>query len=366
MQLPRIEKWSLLAGLRFLLASIVAVNHLPNFIPIGGWDFIPKFGAFEAILGFLLISGFSIGASFMREPDGFLLRRVQRIYPIYLTAIALAYFVFVSEHAAHPSPWVVLVNLFFLNQVFTPDSMIGPAWSLSLEFWLYCLTPLLFMCKDAALRKLMWLSLAAFVVYTCGRTLFGWDYYSGTRWGLNLPLLSFIWLAGLRLARNASQPKPVLKEVGLLFAAHIMLAASIQFAAQWKHSNLQVFFEHDLVEFVMRAGTLTFVLWTFVRLLTGERVKKQTSRFLRTLGDMSYPLYLIHIPIYYVLDRIGLQSPSAYFGIAALVSLALFWMVDQYARRRHLRVGSGAPTDALRWRDFADPRLDFADTARIR
>lgn len=366
MQLPRIEKWSLLAGLRFLLASIVAVNHLPDFIPIGRWDFIPKFGAFEAILGFLLISGYSIGASFMKEPDGFLLRRVQRIYPIYLTAIALAYYVFVLEHAAHPSPWALLANLLFLNQVFTSDSLIAPAWSLSLEFWLYCLTPLLFMCKDATLRKLMWLSLAVFVVYTCGRTLFGWNYYAGTRWGLNLLLLSFVWLAGLRLARNASQPKPVLKEVGLLFAAHILLAASIQFAAQWKHGNLQVFFEQNLIAFVMQAGTLTLVLWTFVRLLTGEQAKKPASRILRTLGDMSYPLYLIHIPIFYLLHRTGLQSPLAYFGIVALVSLALFWMVDRYARRRHLQTVPEAPALVPPWTGFIDPQRDFADTARIR
>jgi hypothetical protein len=47
-----IDKWSLLAGLRFILASIVAINHLDHFTTLGWLACIPKFGPFEAILGF--------------------------------------------------------------------------------------------------------------------------------------------------------------------------------------------------------------------------------------------------------------------------------------------------------------------------
>lgn len=337
MQLPLIEKWSLLAGLRFLLASIVAVNHLPDFIPIGGWSVIPRFGAFEAILGFLLISGYSIGASYMKQPDGFVWRRIKRIYPVYLASIALVYLVFMLDQSNLPSVWVVLANVLFLNQIVTATSFVGPAWSLALEFWLYCLTPLLFLIHDANLKKLVWLSFGAFVVYTCGRTLFHWNYYSGLGFGLNLLLLSFIWVAGLRLARNGQQPKPILMEVGLIFSAHILLSAAIQFASRWKHGEVAGFFLADLPGFALQACTLILVLWSFFRLLTVKEKRAPASAWLRTLGDISYPLYLVHIPVYFFVKRAGFSSPLLYFAAAVVFSALMYKVLDLYSQRRHLR-----------------------------
>lgn len=66
------DKWSVLALMRFALASIVAITHLSDFGPLGVWAFIPMFGAFEAIAGFLVISGYSIGASYQKESKGFI------------------------------------------------------------------------------------------------------------------------------------------------------------------------------------------------------------------------------------------------------------------------------------------------------
>lgn len=347
MQMPLVEKWSLLAGLRFVLASIVAVNHLPDFIPIGAWGLIPRFGAFEAILGFLLISGYSIGASYMKQPDGFVWRRIKRIYPVYLASIALVFVVVVLEQSSAPSLWVVLANVLFLNQIVTASSFVGPAWSLALEFWLYCLTPLLFLTHDGNLKKLVWLSFVAFVAYTCGRTLFHWDYYSGLGYGLNLLLLSFIWVAGLRLARNPQQPKPILKEIALIFAAHIALSVAIQFASRWKHGDVAAFFLYDLPGFALQACTLVLVLWSFFRLLTVKAKRGPASAWLRTLGDISYPLYLVHIPVYFFLKRAGFASPLLYFAAAVVFSALMYKLLDLYSQRRHVRPALPADASAM-------------------
>jgi peptidoglycan/LPS O-acetylase OafA/YrhL len=329
-----LEKWSVLAALRFLLASIVAVNHLPEFVPIGFWAVIPKFGAFEAILGFLLISGYSIGASYIKEPEGFIGRRVKRIYPVYLASLALACGVFVLANAAFPPLWELLANVLFLNQIVTSTSLVGPAWSLSLEFWLYCLTPLFFKLSDRALQRLILMSFVAYAAYTCGRTLFHWNYYSGTAFGLNLLLLSFIWLAGLALARNREQAVPMLKKIGLIFAAHILLAVAIQGAYRLKNGRLPEFFQADLVGFLLQACTLTLVLFVFARVLRPHAAARP-SAFLRALGDISYPLYLIHIPVYYLLKQAGLASPVLYYGAAVLVSALMYRVLDFYSQRRH-------------------------------
>lgn len=342
-----IEKWSVLAALRFLLASIVAVDHLPDFVPIGFWAVIPMFGAFESILGFLLISGYSIGASYRKEPKGFLWRRVKRIYPIYLAALVLVCIVSVMETSTFPAVGELVANMLFLNQLVTSTSLIGPAWSLSLEFWLYCLTPLLFLVSDKALQRMVLISFVAYCAYTCGRTLFHWEYYAGTTFGLNLLLLSFVWLAGLRLARNPAQSKPILSMVGALFAAHIALSVAIQGAFRLKNDVLPLFFQTDLPRFALQACTLVLVLWLFVR-LQGAGGKGRPSSLMRMLGDISYPLYLIHIPIYFLLKQAGFTSPVLYYGAAVLASALMYRGLDLYSQRRHAAKGTAEPKTAVR------------------
>src|SRR5437763_65568 len=131
--MSRIDKWSILAAVRFLLASVVAVNHLGEFAPLGILGFIPKFGAFESILGFLLISGYSISVSYTKQPDGFLIRRLKRLYPVYLAAMAVNCVAILAENGPMPSVGEIALNALFLNQLFTSTSFVGPAWSLSLE-----------------------------------------------------------------------------------------------------------------------------------------------------------------------------------------------------------------------------------------
>jgi peptidoglycan/LPS O-acetylase OafA/YrhL len=135
-----IEKWSLLAVTRFALAFIVAIGHLEQQVPLGPLAVVPMFGPFEAVLGFLLISGYSIGNSYAREREGFLRRRALRIYPVYLGAILLTWLA--TPHAFDITfATTLLQNVLFLNQITTATSYVGPAWSLALEVWLYCLTP---------------------------------------------------------------------------------------------------------------------------------------------------------------------------------------------------------------------------------
>lgn len=335
----QIDKWSVLAGLRCILAFIVAVNHLPDYVQIFTWALIPKFGAFEAILGFLLISGYSIGSSYQKEPEGFLKRRLTRIYPIYAASLILVVVVAYMETSILPSVWLIVVNALFLNQIFTQGSFVGPAWSLALEFWLYCLTPFLFKLRPQTLRGLTYVSFLAFLGYTCGRTLFHWNYYAGVGFGLNLILLSFIWLAGLRLARDTQEAHLVLKDITIMFAVHIALTWCIQMASSIKRGTLDELLSNGLDDIFLQSFTLMAVFWTFKRVVFFTGSKAQGSATLRLLGDISYPLYLVHIPTFVVLKHLGIISPAWYMASAAGVSSLLYWVLDLYSQRRHLKAG---------------------------
>ena len=164
--IAQIDKWSILAGVRFALASIVAINHLGDFTSLGWLGFIPKFGAFEAIIGFLVISGYSICASYVKQPDGFLWRRIMRLYPIYFASILIGYAAMRLLNQPAPGLLTIAINAFFLNQLITASSFVGPAWSLSLEFWLYCLTPFLVRISQSYTRLVIYGSFAAYLAYT--------------------------------------------------------------------------------------------------------------------------------------------------------------------------------------------------------
>jgi peptidoglycan/LPS O-acetylase OafA/YrhL len=334
--MTRLEPWSVLALLRFLLASIVAVGHLGGHVPLQGLWLIPYFGSFEAILGFLLISGYSVGTSYLKQPHGFMLRRVARLYPIYLSSIAIT--CAVDPPALSPALLgILLVNMAFLNQVLTTSSFVGPAWSLSLEFWLYGLTSWLAKRSGHFLRVATYCSFAAYCVYTCVRTLAHLPYYSGVGFGLNLLFLSFVWICGLRLAR-ADDSRKTLQDLAFFFSAHIALAAGIQLLYRLKHHSLGDYWLPDISTYGAEATTLAVVWLAFryVVLPNAATGGHRKSKIMHTLGDISYPLYLIHIPVFVLLDRIGSRNAWLNFALALSVALVLYQLLDSYSRRRRL------------------------------
>ncbi len=338
--LAQTDKWSILAGVRFLFASVVAINHLGEFTSLGWLGFVPKFGAFEAIIGFLVISGYSICASYVKQPEGFLRRRIMRLYPIYLASILIAYAVVTELHKPAPGLAILAINALFLNQLLTASSFVGPAWSLALEFWLYCFASWLTRLSQAWCRLLIYTSFATFLIYTACRSLFHLPYYSGVGYGLNLVFLSFAWLAGFRLARVGGEDKSALRDLGVIFTAHIGLAVLIQFGYRVKHHALQAFVVGDTVGLAMQAATLIFLYVVLKHLVLPTRVAVYRSWTLRFLGDVSYPLYLLHAAVFVMFAHWGLKTPLLLYAIAVGASALIYWLIDFYSQNRHQQMGT--------------------------
>ena len=334
-----LDKWSILAGLRFVLASIVAFTHLGVFTQLGWLDFIPKLGAFEAILGFLLISGYSITVSYLREPEHFLFRRFQRIYPTYFASMVIMFLVVtVALRRPIPSASYLIANLLLLNQLFTTTSFVIPAWSLALEIWLYCLTPVLLMIRPQWTRVLVYVSFLSYLLYVAGETLLHLPSFGVIGHGGNLLFLSFVWICGLRLAQDPEHPGPVLWDLRLIFAGHFGLETAIQIGSFLKHHRATIVFYEAALSTAIRAATLCLVYLIFRFYVLPPQTGRQRSRLLRFLGDVSYPLYLIHISIYMLFCQTRLKSALAYYLITLALSAALYWSVDVYSKRRHLKL----------------------------
>ena len=81
----------LLGGLRFALATIVVGAHLVWFSPNSHLTKLAYFSAIAAVLGFLMVSGYSIAHSLAQSETGFYRRRLRRIMPLYVLALCLGF-----------------------------------------------------------------------------------------------------------------------------------------------------------------------------------------------------------------------------------------------------------------------------------
>ncbi len=316
----RTVNWEVLALTRFLLAWIVVSVH--TFMPSHVASVFVTLGGKAAVIGFMLISGFSIAASIRDRPQGFMVRRVLRIYPMYLGAILFTLVVqaMLGPHVElagsqlHASGWGRVVGNLFLTQMYLCKALDfnGPFWTLSLEFSYYLLAPLFLLLP----RSLLYLAIAAsgavFVLPT--HPDFGHLYDLLSRFNGLRYLWS--WLIGFCLYAN--------RHWMLSIAALVFSLGVFPFGAR------------DYEGYVpMLTIAFTFVVLHFSSSIT---VAAAVGRVFYFLGDLSYPLYLVHFPLAVLLVAgLHVQSDVLYFAL----SLALAWLnilvFDTYLKRVFFR-----------------------------
>jgi peptidoglycan/LPS O-acetylase OafA/YrhL len=328
--------WEILALARFLLAFIVMLGHLSAFCDIGYWSLYSSLGSFEAILGFLLISGLSIGYSLEKDSKNYYARRVKRIYPVFLASLIFQAFV-VSDFWSITVLLSFFVNLFFLNQILPGDAFLGVSWTLSTEVWLYFLAPFFKKIKLQKLYLLMCISFLAYCFYTCGRTLFHWKYYSGTSFGLNLIFLSFIWIGGFVLAVFPQSKTKTMKIIGIMFICHLALTILIQSLYRIKHNEIELLFQIDFFSFVSRGICLLF---SYSVIAYNDKLPKFSigvNKIFKVLGDISYPLYLTHCTFFVLMTKYKVNNLYVMIIGELFFSFVIYYVFDFYSKKR--RVG---------------------------
>jgi peptidoglycan/LPS O-acetylase OafA/YrhL len=329
-------RWEMLGGLRFFLAWIVAATHLTAFLnsPSATLEWFAAFGAKAAVLGFLVVSGYSIAASLERDSRGFYRRRFLRVYPLYFFAIVFAVGlqmcvgdIQIGLFSYSPSDPLTCAGNFLLLQCFVvkPISFDGPVWSLSVEFFFYLLAPYLNRMRSRYIVALIVISGLIFLIP------------KPNNWGIFFFVLSklaalryfWAWLIGFLYFRHARASVMTL----LLVSGAVLVGVN----RAENRESLAVF-----------TFVLSCLILVFAPLLRLPRFLRQPLTY---LGDLSYPLYLYQLPCFIAAYALlGLRDPLVMIVVLGLVTVLSFEIIDVYLKKRYIKqlVNRGANWIAAR------------------
>ncbi len=331
--IDNLQRWAWLGLARFILASIVAATHLGGFVKAAPISFIGS-AAFEAILGFLAISGFSIAHSYHSRPVGYFKRRVLRIYPVFAASFVASCLVFYFVDGIVYTPFAIAANLLFLNGLVTPVSIVWGSWTLAVEVWLYCLAPILARQSFQRINWFIWASFAFYVAYTCGRTVFDWSYFSNTSWGIGFVCLAFCWLAGWNLRTAPAESEPLMRRTLVwLFVGVMALRLGIGVAHQFRNHTLSQEFLGHGVQVLWASLVLVGVQYLLFSPRLPALSPKAKAAF-SFLGNISYPLYLIHLVAFTLVGKRWNDNVLILVLSALVSSTALYFAFDWYSQRR--------------------------------
>jgi len=305
--------WLLLGVVRFFLAFVVLSEHLGWFFESGLLLKATEFSALVAVLAFLLISGFSIAASYEARKEGFYLRRTLRIMPIYVASIIVSLLVFYyfshadllsGKEIILPELFDIVGNIFLMQGVFVHSIESNPiVWTLMIECFFYVITPWL----NSKNRLFVWAILISALLFASQRYS-GFYYFSQMLYGLNVLYLGWAWLAGFWFYHHRNREGA---SFFILCLGTVVIAVNGYFTAGF---------------WVLTWGVTCTVIGY------GHLVRLPCPRAVKLLGDISYPLYLFHIPVLYFLSLSGLsESIVISFFMVIFVSIAVDFL-DRYLK----------------------------------
>lgn len=310
--------------MRFFLACVVMMSHL-DIASMVDTDWTKKLGPDAAVLGFFMISGYSIAASLERERSGYLMRRANRIFPLMLVSLLLTMVVaaiFGGEIATarglarFPNLPTLLGNILLLQGFVCHTTEFNiPLWSLSIEWSYYLLAPWLSLRPARVLFILIAASSAICMLRPVfdPRGQFATDLY-----GISAASLFWGWLIGFALRR--------FRDDRLVRALVI-----------WCPLVVGGFHPGD-----SKSLSAVTALLTSYALLYGReiRVRGRAAKWMNYLGELSFPLYIAHYPVFVALGSVYTSTSSRWINpvtacaCALLLAVLLYHGIDAPLRKR--------------------------------
>jgi len=330
-----------LEAVRGIAALYVLLYHTSNnYLGLNHviWALPFRFGL-EAVLVFFVLSGFVISYSHPGSADkadnfrNYFIKRLRRIYPIFILSLALAY----GISCLNARSWAplhisgLLGNVFMLQNSpaqpgvsFLPFDKNAPLWSLAYEWWFYMLF--------YPINRFVPRSLQKFVVIALSLIGMGVNliYPNAPSWYL---VFFIIWWWGVELAHEFRESGNISffgqRWMFALFALPFCWYAVIAFQ-WWRHGHQLPFNNYplfDLRHFLMTPLLIILVLaWKRARFVGFDST---LGRF-QWLGGISYAIYVFHFPLICDLRLFGGRGTIFYLDLVLRIALAfaLAWLAE--------------------------------------
>lgn len=279
---------------------------------------------------FFVISGFVICLSgWGRTLRAFIASRLSRLYPAYWVAILLVTAVFALPWVAYKalSPSDVLTNLTMLQQPLGADRVLGVCWTLWAEMRFYALFALCVVLPGATRGR---------VVLFCA----GWTLAAALAQTAHEPLLDavlmpeyapfFIGGIGLYLLHRYGARDPIAWAIVLV---SWLIGQHYAVARLW-HAPSADGFSYRSSAGIIAVVTLGFALVAAVAL---GKLRWANWRWLTVAGALTYPFYLVHEHLGWVVVRalhhgVGLPSYATLLLTVGLM-LLLAWVLHRFIER---------------------------------
>ena len=244
-----------------------------------------------------------------------------RIYPLYFFSILLALLPFLFT----PSPIRTFGGVFELSQ---PGTIVGnflllqsfvvhpietnaPLWTLAVEVCCYLLAPLFVRAPRIVLFGIIGLSAVAYAAFP----KLNLGFYSSLLFGLPLLFMIWAWLAGFVLYFHRADRR---------YWIAILCLGTLLFSTNRA--------------FMTRFSIFTYVASVALILFSdGIRLPRSVLRLLNYGGELSYPVYIFHVPVLLLCYAVlGVRSSLVLVGAVLVCSAFFYHVVDQPIRRRRI------------------------------
>ncbi len=346
-QMKRIDQ---LTFTRFIAILVVVLFHGGGGIYFQKLNFFPLsallVSATTSVTYLYVLSGFVIALAHYRPNEEFSFEtywkaRFVRLYPLYLIAFLLVCYYYIDFVARVKLP-KTLAN-FFVLQAWFPDysqSFNFPAWSITVEFFFYAVFPFFaYWAYRQSTKKLIWVSLILWIVtQTVHQTLWSLYYPESDNFLIYFPLFhlsSFVLgaSAGIWFLREGREQK-INPRMNLLILFGAVLLVCVYVIVSRRVPQLP----HG--EQLMTGLLAPFLTLVIIALALD---KTRFSGFLSLpalilLGEISYALYILHIPVKWnyerVLENLNYQDLFGYTYLPLMIGIAFIahFYVDQPIR----------------------------------
>ncbi len=321
-------QWEILAGIRFFLAWVVLTSHASHFAT--HHNFLVRFNSFgghAAVLGFLIISGFSIAHSISKNQERFYQRRFKRTYPLYITSIFISLVPLLMSQEdikGYTLPTILnfMGNLLSLQGFFAfPLASNSVVWTLGVEFSCYLLAPFFLKLDKKYMLILIFVSSAFYMLYP--RLSSPWGNGTTTSvYGIPLFALLWAWLLGFYffLYSHDKFAKILMLSLGCL-----MIVSSYSYYGDSYYGGGKL----AIVTYCISAIALIYSSFLVI-----PRALRSVFSY---LGELSYPVYLFHIPaLIFGYAVLKIHSSIFLLGFSLVVSIFFYHLIDFPLRHKKM------------------------------